>query len=104
MNIQSLVRCLADGTRLTVVQALCAEEELCVSDLVQLTGKEQTNVSHHLAELRACGLVTGEQRGRFVHYRLAHPRLADLVGELEALAAHIECTEPEACQHAGCCA
>lgn len=103
MNIHSLVRCLADETRLTVVQELATEEELCVSDLVDRTGKEQTNVSHHLAELRTCGLVEGRQEGRFVNYRLAHPRLGNVVADLEALAEHIACTEPEVCLTQGCC-
>lgn len=86
-----------------MVQALAAEEELCVSDLVERTGKEQTNVSHHLAELRACGLIEGRQEGRFVNYRLAHPRLGTVVADLEGLAEHIACTEPEACVTQGCC-
>lgn len=104
MNHLSLFSCLADEARLGIVEALAAESELCVSDLVEATGKEQTNVSHHLAELRSCGLVVAERDGRHKNYRLAHPDLADLVDEAARLAEHVSCTDPEVCVAQGCCA
>lgn len=97
------MRCLAQETRWAILSSLATKEDLCVSDMVELTGKEQTNVSHHLAELRACGLVVPEQRGRHVHYQLAHERLSGLIDEVTALAEHIACTDAEACLDAGCC-
>jgi ArsR family transcriptional regulator len=102
VNELSLLRCLADEARLAIVQAL-ADGERCVSELVDHTGKERTNVSHHLAELRSCGLVVDERDGRRVNYRLAHPDLVDLVDLAEELAEHVECVEPEACTGQGCC-
>ncbi len=104
MNSRSLFRCLGDAARLDIVEALADEGELCVSDLTEHAGKERSNVSHHLAELRSCGLVVGEKRGRQVFYRLAHPDLAELVEEAQALAEHIACTDPEACLAQGCSA
>ncbi len=103
MNTTSLFCCLGEETRFSILSALTSGDPQCVGDLVELTGKEQTNVSHHLAQLRACGLVVTERRGREVHYSLAHPRLATFLDEAQWLAEHIECTEPEACAAAGCC-
>lgn len=103
MNACSLFGCLADEARLGIVQALADEGELCVSELVDRVGKEQTNVSHHLSELRSCGLVVAERDGRRKDYRLAHASLADLVDDAAALAEHVECTAPEACRAEGCC-
>lgn len=103
MNTRSLFRCLADETRLAIVQCLADEGELCVSALVERVGEEQTNVSHHLAELRSCGLVVGRRDGRRKDYRLAHAALAELVDDAEALTEHVECTEPEICRAEGCC-
>jgi DNA-binding transcriptional ArsR family regulator len=94
---------LADEARLGVVQALAREGELCVSELVDRVGKERSNVSHHLAELRSCGLVVAERDGRQKRYELAHPSLADLVAEARELAEHVECTDAEACIAQGCC-
>lgn len=103
MNSLSLLKCLADEARLEIVESLAVEGELCVSDLVERTGKERTNVSHHLAELRGCGLVRGDKRGRRVLYRLAHPDLATFVEAAELLAGHIDRTDPEACIAQGAC-
>lgn len=103
MKSLSLFRCLADPTRLAVLQQLAEGGDLHVADFVELTGKEQTNVSHHLAQLRACGLVTAERDGKRVRYTLAHPKLKAFVEEAERLAEHIECADADACSEAGCC-
>ena len=70
----------SDRNRLRIIETLSAGERR-VSDIVEATGLAQSNVSTHLACLRDCGLVTGDRRGREVHYRLA-----DGVGELLAAA------------------
>ena len=69
---------LADLSRLSLLQALRAGP-LSVSDLVDATGLSQPNVSNHLRCLRDCDLVTCERDGRFVHYQLSDPRVADLL-------------------------
>lgn len=103
VNSLSLYRCLASPTRLAVLLQLRAKEEASVGDLAEQTGSEQTNLSHQLRDLRACGLVTSRQEGKRVFYRLAHPRLADLIDLGEELAEHAACTDPAVCQDAGCC-
>jgi DNA-binding transcriptional ArsR family regulator len=103
VNDASLYRCLASPTRLAALKELARVGELCVTDLVLATGAEQTNLSHHLAELRACGLVTARQDGKRACYRLAHDKLRAFLAEGEALAAHVECVDADACATAGCC-
>jgi ArsR family transcriptional regulator len=41
-------------------------------------GLAQPTVSHHLRILREAGLVVGERRGRWVHYRLVQERLDEI--------------------------
>lgn len=79
-----LFRGFADPSRLAILEAL-EEGERCVSDLVVATGLTQSNVSGHLACLRDCGLVVSRQEGRFVHYRLADPRVAEMLGSAHAV-------------------
>lgn len=97
MKDLSLFQCLGNGTRLAALKELAESGESCVGDLMSATGSEQSNLSHHLAQLRACGLVTTRQDGKRVRYRLAHPRLAELIALAEALAIHIECTDDAVC-------
>ena len=60
----------SDRSRLRILEAL-GDRERRVSDVVELTGLTQSNVSTHLACLHDCGLVVRERRGREVHYRVA---------------------------------
>ena len=79
-----LFRGLADPSRLAILEAL-RPGALSVSEIVAATGLSQPNASNHLRCLSECGLVVGEPRGRFVHYRLSDPRIDELLvlaGEL----------------------
>lgn len=72
-------RALGDPTRLRILQ-LVLDEEKNVTELVQLTGSPQGRVSSHLACLRWCGYVTTRREGRRVYYRVADPRVRELLG------------------------
>ena len=70
---------LSDLTRLRIVELLL-EGEKSVSELVTILGQPQSRVSNHLACLRWCGYVDGRREGRFVYYRVADPRVRQLLG------------------------
>ena len=53
---------LADESRLRLC-ALLRDRELCVSDLVKITGISQSRVSTHLGRLREAGLVRDRRQG-----------------------------------------
>jgi ArsR family transcriptional regulator, cadmium/lead-responsive transcriptional repressor len=91
-----LFRGFADPSRLSILEAL-RDGEHTVSELVQVTGLTQPNVSNHLACLRDCGLVGLRQQGRFAHYSLSDARVAQLLGLADELLADVargvyECT------------
>jgi ArsR family transcriptional regulator len=65
-----LFRALADETRLAILKQLRDEGEVCACDFRACCRLAQPTVSHHLRILREAGLVTGEKRGLWVHYRL----------------------------------
>ena len=62
----------SEGSRVLILETLRGEPRT-VTDICQVTGLGQTNVSNHLACLLGCRLVERESRGRFAFYRLAHP-------------------------------
>jgi DNA-binding transcriptional ArsR family regulator len=74
----------SDSSRLAILEAL-REGTLSVSEIVEATALTQSNASNHLACLLGCGLVTREQRGRFVYYRLSDSRVVDLLELGDAL-------------------
>jgi len=69
---------LGSPTRLKILDHLL-EGERNVGELVDLTGSAQGRVSSHLACLRDCGYVIVRTEGRHVHYRVADPRVAQLL-------------------------
>lgn len=74
MNPLAFFKCLADDTRLKTLLLVADGEALCVCELMAALDLSQPKVSRHLAELRNCGIVEGERRGKWVYYRL-HPEL-----------------------------
>ena len=79
-------RALGDPARLRLLEFLLHDEHT-VSECVQLIGLSQGRVSAHLACLAGCGYVQVRRAGRFAWYRVADPRVADLVLLARSLAA-----------------
>jgi len=72
---------LGDESRLRLC-ALLRDRELCVSDLVQVTGISQSRVSTHLGRLREAGIVRDRRQGAQSFYTLAHAALPEAVQAL----------------------
>ena len=67
---------LGDESRIRLC-ALLRERELCVSDLVRVTGIAQSRVSTHLGRLREAGFVWDRKQGTQCFYGLALGTLPD---------------------------
>src|SRR6478609_2029441 len=61
---------LGDENRLRLC-ALLRDRELCVTDLVRVTGISQSRVSTHLGRLREAGFVRDRRQGQQTFYGLA---------------------------------
>jgi len=62
---------LADPVRLRLLSLIAAHGELCACDMLEPLGKSQPTVSHHTKVLATAGLIEGDKRGRWVHWRVA---------------------------------
>lgn len=74
MNPCTFFKCLADDTRLTSLFLIAKVEEACVCDLMTALELDQPKISRHLAQLRKCGILLDDRRGKWVYYKL-HPGL-----------------------------
>ena len=72
---------LGDESRLRLC-ALLRDRELCVSDLVQVTGISQSRVSTHLGRLREAGIVRDRRQGAQSFYTLAYATQSESVQAL----------------------
>jgi DNA-binding transcriptional ArsR family regulator len=67
-----LFKALGDPYRLRILATLArSKHEVCVCDFTDAFPLNQPAVSHHLAVLRAAGLVKSVRRGTWVYYSLA---------------------------------
>ena len=70
INPLSFYKCLSQETRLKSLLLIMLKGELCVCDLIGAFQLSQPKVSRHLAELRKCGILVDDRRGKWVFYRL----------------------------------
>ena len=75
ISCASILKALADDTRLLVVKHLLAGEAH-VGEMQEELGVEQSLLSHHLKHLRKAGIVESQRDGKAVLYRLT-PALED---------------------------
>jgi DNA-binding transcriptional ArsR family regulator len=71
-----LLKSLADESRLKLVAILLHGRERSVEELAAMLGLRAPTVSHHLARLRAVGLVSMRAEGNSHLYRLDRGALA----------------------------
>src|SRR3954465_14536486 len=84
--VAKFFRALGDPTRLRLLEFLLGDEHT-VTECVEHVGLSQGRVSSHLACLADCGYVQVRRVGRNAFYRLADPRVGNLVLLARSLAA-----------------
>ena len=85
------LKAAGEDSRLRLL-ALCAKQELCVSDLADVLRQSEPRVSRHLRILCEAGLLERLRQGQWVHYRLAQsPAPAAFV---QALLAQMDRNDP----------
>jgi ArsR family transcriptional regulator len=69
-------KALSNPIRLMIIDIL-KEGEATVSDLQEKLGRQQSNLSQHLAVLRSTGLVESRRDGTNVLYSLTSPKIVE---------------------------
>ncbi|MDX2101069.1 MAG: ArsR family transcriptional regulator [Alphaproteobacteria bacterium] len=78
-----LLKLLANERRLLVLCFLAGDGEISVGPLAERVGLSQSALSQHLARLRADGLVATRKTAQTVFYRIADPRVGELLRVLK---------------------
>lgn len=81
-QVLRLHRALGDGTRLRILKLL-SERDLYLTEIAQQLELSKPTIKHHLAQLRAAGLLTVIESGAVVYYSLRKPRLDDATIDLK---------------------
>lgn len=78
-DASELFGAFADPNRLKILDALRTGHEICVSDLIEITGMSQSAVSHALQLLRLRRVVGGRREGRHIYYHLLDDHVVKLI-------------------------
>lgn len=73
---EEVFKTLANQKRLEIIQLLSGRE-LSVSQMVEMLGLPQANLSQHLALLRQAKVVTSRRDGQTIFYQLSDRRMSD---------------------------
>jgi len=72
-----IMESLSDPIRINILE-LMMNGEICVCDIVKVTGLSQSKISYHIKILKDSGLVSDRQEGRWVYYKLDLEVLSDI--------------------------
>ena len=72
-----IMESLSDPIRINILE-LMMDGEICVCDIVNVTGLSQSKISYHIKILKDSGLITDRQEGRWVYYKLDLEILSDI--------------------------
>ncbi len=85
---QKILKMLSNPTRLQMLYIL-EQQELNVTEIVNLLDLEQSVVSHQLALLREYQLVSAHRIGKANYYQLDDPHILDVINETLEHADHV---------------
>lgn len=80
-------KALGHPTRVRILERLATSEEVCVCELIEDLGIEQSNVSQHLAVLRKQNIITSTKVGLKVMYRIKYPEILSILESLQGILA-----------------
>ena len=69
-NVASYFSVLSEPSRLRIMYAVCTGEKT-VSEVIELCGSSQANVSRHLVALHKAGILNRRKQGVAVYYSIA---------------------------------
>lgn len=83
-EVSSLLRALSHPQRLMILGYL-TQGEKTVTELQNLCGLSQSQLSQFLVRMKAEGLLNCQRRGRFQYYQIEDPRLLKLIESLHSI-------------------
>lgn len=79
-DIAELFKVFGDSTRVRILWALF-ESEMCVCDIAEILGMNQSAISHQLRVLKQARLVKYRRSGKTIFYSLADSHIISIFGQ-----------------------
>jgi ArsR family transcriptional regulator len=81
----SVLKSLSNEKRLMILCKLLEEGEMSVLPIAEAVGLGQSALSQHLARFRAENIVDFRRDGQTLYYRIADPKVAQLLKSLKSI-------------------
>ncbi|HEY8333315.1 MAG TPA: metalloregulator ArsR/SmtB family transcription factor [Tardiphaga sp.] len=85
LDVANALRALGNERRLMILCKLVEAGEMTVGALVEAVGLSQSALSQHLARMRDENIVTFRRDSQTLWYRIADPRIEQLMAQLHGL-------------------
>ena len=81
-HVEKISKALADATRLRILEAISATNQMSCGEIVSMRGVTPATVSHHLKILAEAGLIACRREGQFVYSQAVPETIAAYTREL----------------------
>jgi ArsR family transcriptional regulator len=81
-NMLNVLKALSDETRLKIFLTLL-KRRICVKGLAKTLSISEPAVSQHMKILKNAGLIVGERRGHYIHYKVEAETIKELIKAFE---------------------
>lgn len=88
--VSDIFKQLGDSSRLKIFWILCHCEE-CVINISAMMEMSSPAVSHHLKQLKSCGLIVSRRDGKEVYYKASESRQAELLHHMIEMLVDFSC-------------
>ncbi len=82
MNGMTLLKCICEDTRFSILELLQKNKEMSVNDLVLNLKKDQPLISHHLKSLKQCKIVNSKENGKSTMYFISNKEISRLINDI----------------------
>src|SRR5210317_641136 len=69
-KVAFILKAIAHPLRISIISLLVSNEKLCVNDICELLGSEQSLTSHHLSNMKLSGILGSAREGKNIYYFL----------------------------------
>ena len=69
-KVAFILKAIAHPMRISIISLLVANQKLCVNEICELLGSEQSLTSHHLSNMKLSGILGSIREGKNIYYFL----------------------------------
>ncbi len=78
-KVSFILKTIAHPMRIGIISLLVEQDKLCVNEICEKLGSEQSLTSHHLSNMRLAGILGSIRNGKNIYYYLKLREVIDVI-------------------------